>query len=187
MEKLRELKDLLERKRPSPWGKLPDLDLYMDQVLAYIPRQLVHFGKDLLTSSMVNNYSKKGLLPRPNGKRYGRTHLGYLTAIVCLKNVLSVQDAGTLLEAGRTLQAEEQALYGYFCQALDRALNNTASRIDENTSREELPRLALDLALESYASQLACQRILELMAPQEENPRRSRKKKPVSDSAILPG
>ena len=187
MEKLHELKELLTQKRPSPWKKLPDLDLYMDQVLAYIPRQLVHFGSELLTSSMVNNYSKKGLLPRPNGKRYGRVHLGYLTAIVCLKNVLSVQDAGTLLEAGRTRQPNEQALYTYFCQALDRALNNTASRIDGDTPQEELPRLALDLALESYASQLACQRILELMAPQEENPRRSRKKKATSDSAIIPG
>ena len=164
MEKLHELKELLTQKRPSPWKKLPDLDLYMDQVLAYIPRQLVHFG----------------------GKRYGRVHLGYLTAIVCLKNVLSVQDAGTLLEAGRTRQPNEQALYTYFCQALDRALNNTASRIDGDTPQEELPRLALDLALESYASQLACQRILELMAPQEENPRRSRKKKTTSDSAIIP-
>ncbi|MFA7206355.1 MAG: DUF1836 domain-containing protein, partial [Saccharofermentanales bacterium] len=56
------------------WEALPDLDLYMDQVLTYMDRQLSLFQKDeenkLLTSSMINNYVKDGLIPRPEKKKY---------------------------------------------------------------------------------------------------------------------
>ena len=48
---------------------------------------------------------------------------------------------------------------------MDRALSETAQSIDENASQEDLPRLALDLALRSYANQLACARILDILQP----------------------
>lgn len=70
----------------------------MDQLISYMPRQLIHYGEgEALTSAMVNNYIKDGALPRADGKRYSRTHLAYLTAICALKQVLSVKDAGALL------------------------------------------------------------------------------------------
>ena len=41
---------------------------------------------------------------------------------------------------------------------------------------EDLPRLALDLALRSYASQLACARILDILQPPcEEAPKKAKK------------
>ena len=39
----------------------------------------------------------------------------------------------------------------------------------------ETARLALRLALRSYADKLACQRILSLIAPREEKPERRKK------------
>ena len=89
MEELLDLKDRMERERPTPWEELPDLALYMDQIIAYMPRQLIRFGEgESLTSAMVNNYIKDGLVPRADGKRYGPVHLGYLTAVCALKKVL---------------------------------------------------------------------------------------------------
>ena len=170
MEELRELKERLSQERPAPWESLPDIALYMDQIISYLPRQLIRYDKsENLTSAMVNNYIKDGLLPRADGKRYGQTHLAYLTAICALKQVLSVKEMKTLIQDG--LQGREpQRVYDYFCRALDKALSDTANALDEGTEPENLSRLALELALRSYADRLACQRILSLLQEKEEVP-----------------
>lgn len=177
MEELLELKRRMEQERPIPWEELPDLALYMDQIISYMPRQLIHFDAgEALTSAMVNNYIKDGLVPRAEGKRYGPVHLGYLTAVCALKKVLSVRDTGILLAAGQDRNKDAETLYGYFCDALDRALTDTAQTIDENIPRKDLPQLALDLALRSYANQLACARVLDILQPPKaEEPKKSKK------------
>lgn len=166
MEELLDLKQRLEGQRPASWHELPDIALYMDQIISYMPRQLIHFDEgEALTSAMVNNYIKEGLVPRADGKRYGPIHLGYLTAVCALKKVLSVQDTGILLTAGQARNKTPEELYTYFCRALDRALTDTAAAIDEHATQDDLPRIALDLALRSYANQLACARILDILQP----------------------
>ena len=127
MDELLDLKQRLEQERPTPWAELPDLALYMDQIISYMPRQLIHFDDgEVLTSAMVNNYIKDGLVPRADGKRYGPIHLGYLTAVCALKRVLSVRDMKVLVSAGEKREKPPEELYAYFLQALDRALNETA-------------------------------------------------------------
>lgn len=166
MEELQELKKRMLEERPIPWNELPDLALYMDQIISYMPRQLIRFDdSDVLTSAMVNNYIKDGLVPRAEGKRYSPVHLGYLTAVCALKKVLSVRDVGTLINAGQEMMQDSETLYTHFCSALDRALTETAQTIDEDLPREQLARTALDLALRSYANQLACARILDILQP----------------------
>ncbi len=176
MEELRELKERLERERPQPWEAMPDIGLYMDQIISYMPRQLIHYGEsEALTSAMVNNYIKDGMLPRAEGKRYSRTHLAYLTAICALKQVLSVRDASLLIQAG-TEGKDAQTVYAHFCQALDTALTEAAGQLDLEVGAAQLPQLALALALRSYADRLACERILDIMAahlPQEPRAERS--------------
>ncbi len=177
MEELLELKERLNRERPASWEALPDIALYMDQIISYMPRQLIHYDEsENLTSAMVNNYIKDGLLPRADGKRYGQTHLAYLTAICALKHVLSVKEMKALIQDG--LQGREpQRVYDYFCRALDKALNDTANALDEETERENLSRLALELALRSYADRLACQRVLSLLQENEtQNEKQSKAK-----------
>ena len=177
MEEIEELKRRLAEERPQAWDAFPDIGLYMDQIISYMPRQLIHFSdEDSLTSAMVNNYIKDGLVPRAAGKRYGPIHLGYLTAVCALKKVLSVRDIGILLRAGEARNKSPEELYQYFCGALDRALNDTAAAIDGEAGREDLARMALDLALRSYASQLACARILDILQPPcEEAPKKAKK------------
>ncbi len=164
MKELMDLKERMEHERPAQWHELPDIALYMDQIIAYMPRQLIHFDdREALTSAMVNNYIKDGLVPRASGKRYGPIHLGYLTAVCALKRVLSVRDIGILLRAGEERSPEPEELYGYFCRALDRALTDTAAAIDGEAGRDDLAKMALELALRSYADQLACARILDIL------------------------
>lgn len=173
MDELQNLRSRMERERPAPWKELPDIALYMDQLISYMPRQLIRFDEgNALTPAMVNNYIKDGLVPRAEGKRYGPVHLGYLTAVVALKQVLSVRDIGALMGAGRALEKTPPEQYAYFCDALDHALNETAQSIDPEAQEQDLARMALDFAVRSYANQLACQRILNILQPQEEKKRR---------------
>lgn len=162
MEELDMLREKLEHERPVPWQELPDIALYMDQVVSYMPRQLICFdGDEALTSAMVNNYIKDGLVPRAEGKRYNRAHLGYLTAVCAIKKVLPVKDIRVLFDSVRQDQ-EPEALYAYFLRALDEALSHTAEGL-EDRQEQPLPQLALELALRSYADQLACAYILDIL------------------------
>ncbi|MCI9159347.1 MAG: DUF1836 domain-containing protein, partial [Lawsonibacter sp.] len=38
MDELQELKHRMEQERPTPWEDLPDIALYMDQLISYMPR-----------------------------------------------------------------------------------------------------------------------------------------------------
>ncbi len=165
MENLEQLRELLTQQRPAPWDSLPDLELYMDQVLTYMPRQYgVSRKEERLTSSMVNNYIKEGLLPRANGKKYSKEHLAYLTVISMLKQVLSVKDTGFLIsQLADNATAEE--FYRRFASALDEEMNDTAGVIPGELSREKLTEAAMKLAVESYVSKLACERLLDMLSP----------------------
>ena len=168
MEELEQLKQRLEEERPVVWEELPDLALYMDQVISYMPRQLINFKEDdLLTSAMVNNYIKDGLVPRADGKRYGPVHLGYLTAVCAMKKVLSVKDMRAMLDSVPDGK-EPNSIYNYFCRALDTALSEAAANLNVDTPEDELPNLALSLGLRSYANQLACARVLDII--RQKNP-----------------
>ena len=178
MDELLDLKQRLEKERPAAWQELPDISLYMDQIISYMPRQLIRFDdRDTLTSAMVNNYIKDGIVPRAEGKRYSPTHLAYLTAVCALKKVLSVRDSSNLLHSGEELGMDSEAMYGYFLRKLDKALSDTADTISPDAEQKELAKLALTLALQSYAYQLACTRILDILQPCSEDDDKKKKAK----------
>jgi hypothetical protein len=91
----------LPRKAPADWEYLPDIGLYMDQLVTYLVRQLELFtkaaGGSLITPSMINNYAKSKIVPRAEGKKYGKEHVALLLTVFTLKRVLSVQDMGSLV------------------------------------------------------------------------------------------
>lgn len=150
-----------EALSPPSWGELPNIPLYMDQVILYLKDSLRFFERDedasLLTSSMINNYVKSGLIAHPEKKKYSKEHLGALMAICILKQVLSIQDVKTLL-AGETLSEE---LYQLFLEAHVSAVQETCRSLSENCRKEqELKEEALRLAVEANAKRAAAERIL---------------------------
>lgn len=190
MKEIQRLKEHLATQRPSSWEELPDLSLYMDQLISYMPRQLLQTEAegDALTAAMVNNYIKAGLLPRAEGKRYDRKHLAYLTAICALKPVLSMKELADLLNAVDNQHVVAEDWYGFFLSKLDESMNTVADSLDENAGEIDLPALALRLALDSYANKLACQRVLALLGKQNKPvappaPDKKKKPKPVPPPA----
>lgn len=163
MKEILELKEELSKERPVSWESLPDIDLYKDQVLNYMQRQHTLQPEDAqLTGAMINNYIKSGLLPRPNGKKYTKEHLAYLTAISALKQVLTVGQTDFLLKQQPHI-LDTEYFYKEYLQLLNNALTETASKLDEELSKEQLAVAALQLAITSYAQRLACEKILELL------------------------
>lgn len=182
---MNDLTDLLSRlrgQRPVEWDQLPDFSLYMDQVLSYMDRQIIRFdGDDSLTAAMVNNYTKSGLAPRAEGKKYSREHLAYFTAICVLKRVMSTRDMDLLIREelrGRPVREG----YAAFCQSLDNALNITAGELDGRLGDGEpddaaLADAAIHFALLSYAAGVAGSRCVALLRERKEPPAKGKKEK----------
>ena len=159
MQEILELKHSLENERPVSWRDFPDIDIYMDQVLTYMERQHIN---DQLTSAMVNNYIKSGVLPRASGKKYGKEHLAYLTAICMLKQVISVSDTDILLKA-ELQKSDIEDFYANYCGLLDLSLHDAAASVPEEMDLQQLSSAALKLAVASYAQKIACQRLINIM------------------------
>lgn len=124
------------------WEELPDFDLYMDQVLNLIERYLAIFKvgdqKQIITSSMINNYVKLGLIPPPIKKKYTKKHLAYLIAISILKQVVTISEVkeGILYQA--SISGIREA-YDLFCTEQEYALRAIASHIKQEDRKPLLP------------------------------------------------
>lgn len=132
-----EILELLRGCLLPDWEKLPDFGLYKDQLIVYISRELPGLtGKLDLTSSMINNYVKAGLIEKPNGKKYSREALAQLLMIILLKMTTPMDLVKTLIrpEDG----TETQELYGTFRRYQEQV-------ITEYSGQEDSPRLKVAL------------------------------------------
>ena len=103
------------------WEQLPQIALYMDQVLLVLGETLQPFSADdspMVTAAMINNYVKMKLTPPPEKKKYTREHLAWFLLICLMKKVFSMQEIAALKE--RMLQAGGlQDGYNRFCEELE--------------------------------------------------------------------
>lgn len=86
--------DDMARFELPAWEQLPQLDLYMDQVILLLKQYLsplCHGEEDkAITASIINNYVRMKLMPPPTKKKYSRIHLASLIIICVLKQSLSI-------------------------------------------------------------------------------------------------
>lgn len=104
------------------WEELPDIDLYMDQVLSLTARYLDPMQIKPVTAAMINNYVKLQLIPKPVGKRYSRMHVAYIFAIAVLKDVFEISQ----IQAGVSTQIRLLGLknaYNLFTQEIENAVH----------------------------------------------------------------
>ena len=187
-ESIQKLNDWVAAVRefePTPWERLPELELYMDQVITLMGKQLELFqaGEErLLTSSMINNYVKGGVLPRPSQKKYSRDHLAMLTMICMLKSVLSLPEIQKTMH-GLDAESRVETLYPDFSAMEKRALDGVVERIQDmpEPSEEALYRMAMELAVEANVRRTAAARILSGLV--QEEPKEAKKEKAKKDAA----
>ncbi len=80
----------VENFRLPRYAQIPDVGLYLEQAAKYVAGFLAPLGEGALTSSMISNYVKKGLIPSPVKKQYGQEQIAYLFFIAASKSVLSL-------------------------------------------------------------------------------------------------
>ena len=103
------------------YADLPQMGLYLDQTVQYVNSYFRTFCGVELTSSMVSNYVKKGILSHPVRKKYARDQLASLMYIAVSKTVLSMENIDTLFKMQRQHYSAAQA-YDYFCEEVENCL-----------------------------------------------------------------
>lgn len=83
-------------------SKIPNINLYMDQVLTFMNENLSFYNKNpkdkSYTKSMVNNYVKNEIIPKPENKKYFPHHIISLIYVFYLKQILSLEDIKSICQ-----------------------------------------------------------------------------------------
>ncbi|MFQ8705380.1 MAG: DUF1836 domain-containing protein [Thomasclavelia sp.] len=104
MEKLEliEIIDKVVNKSDLKASDIPSLDLYMDQIMTLFEEHLQdnkRYAKDkLLTKTMINNYTKAGVIKPVKGKKYTKEQIIGMLLIYNLKNTITIQEIKHILE-----------------------------------------------------------------------------------------
>ncbi len=93
--KLRRWEKYLEDFKLPSWDDIPDIGLYMEQViillkeyLDYLPPELK--DEQIITAPTINNYVRTKIMPEPVKKKYYREHIAYLVMICTMKQILPI-------------------------------------------------------------------------------------------------
>ncbi len=98
---LESILDSLSKMEYIKSSEIPNIDLYMDQVLTFMNGHLEDVKRyesdKVMTKTMINNYAKNHLLPAPEKKKYTKEHIMVLMFIYYFKNILSIGDIQSIL------------------------------------------------------------------------------------------
>ena len=163
------------------YDEIPDIDLYMDQLLAYIDKVLSPLifpnTEKILTTSMVNNYVKQGILPPTVKKRYSRKHVIILIEICLAKQIYSIQEIGKLIDVQHAT-FDTKTSYNYICTELENALKSTFANeplFKDSGSSNEMSRLLVRNTVIAFAHKLHTQMLCEELYKEHVEPEKSAK------------
>lgn len=197
------LSDILKRLDSISYIKLekiPEIDLYMDQVTSFMEEHLKKVKRSpedkALTKTMINNYAKNNLLPPPIRKKYTKEHILLLLFIYYYKSLFSFNDIEQLLrpiteqhfggEAELSLGRIYQEVFDLEADQMDRLKEDIQAKFEasratfqdaEGEDREYLQLFAFisELSFDIYMKK----QMVEMMIDQlrEEDTEAGRKKK----------
>ncbi len=117
----KQMADSIQAFRMPRYQELPDGGLYLEQTTQYMNQILKPLGCVSITSSMISNYVKKGLIKGPDKKRYYAEQIAYLFYITIAKHVLTLEHIQLLKELQMQTYPKEVA-YDYFVKELENVL-----------------------------------------------------------------
>lgn len=164
MKDLNTIIDQATNKSDLKSQDIPELDLYMDQIMTLFENNLSdnkRFEDDkLLTKTMINNYSKAGIIKPVKGKKYTKEQIIGMLLIYNLKNIISIQEIKQLLLPVYEKDLNLEVIYDQFLtikncqkQSLDNYLKNIVNenQLDiENVDK----RLLTVMVIAALANQL---------------------------------
>ena len=115
------LKKTVADYRLPRYAELPNEGIYLEQVTKYVNGFLVPIGCAEITTSMISNYVKKGIIPPPEKKQYYADHIAHLMFVAVAKNVLSLDNIHELFLMQRQMYSVSVA-YDYYCMEFENML-----------------------------------------------------------------
>lgn len=158
---LEEITQLENISLPS-WDKIPEGGVYKEELLAFLTevlKPLYVVDKNVITSSIINNYVKLGYIDKPIKKKYFRPAIAELIVISIFKQVITIEDLVLGIDFEVSTYGLEEGYDNFkkiFNQARDATL--TASHLDsfdlsisfENHHDKVLTYLAISLFTKLY-------------------------------------
>lgn len=160
-------------------SNMPDIDLYMDQVITFITKQLSNFSKEeldkIITPSMINNYTKDGIIPRPVNKKYNKSHLSSILMLCVFKQILPINDITMFIDK----EKEENIfqLYDTFSTMQNDLVQKISQRISDSlleiensdNDKEQLKKLSMELVIEANILSSFAKKILHTIDDKPKN------------------
>lgn len=99
------MKNLIEdflKNNTLETSDFPDMELYMDQASGFMNKKLAVYKESekdtVITKTMIGNYVKHNMLPRPENKKYKKDHLIILNLIYYLKSTFQMDEIEKLMK-----------------------------------------------------------------------------------------
>ena len=179
-DKLYRWEHFLDSYRLPEWDELPQIALYLDQVIALVNNYVGFFVYDpteekLLTPSMVNNYVKLRLIPAPVRKKYGRKHIALLLMVCTFKQSVSMAAMSEMLPPDDEEQIHQE--YMRFTMSylrisryvVQQAKASAAPIYDEaSNTGTEVSDLVVGSAIAASFARLLAGKLIALHLPQEQ-------------------
>lgn len=109
---------------------IPNLDLYMDQVITLFEERLKHTKRNeahkLLTKTMINNYTKDKLLMPAVKKKYTKEHILLMIILYELKHILTIGDIkdlfSTIIKDDKIDAAKLSSIYQIYLNTREKSI-----------------------------------------------------------------
>ena len=115
--------DSIRGFRLPRYHEIPEMGLYLEQTTKYVNQCISPLGCESVTSSMIRNYVKQGIIANPIKKQYFPDQIAHLIALSLLKQVTPLEhisDLFLMLRHGGVYTVP--VAYDYFCDEMENIL-----------------------------------------------------------------
>lgn len=158
------------------WDSIPDLGLYMDQVVVLLAQYLNFIpampgGKEsFVTSSAINNYVRLKIMPAPVKRKYYRVHIAYLIMILTMKQSISISDVQKIIPADipeeevRATYQEYSEKFRHIALFFNQQVQDAAEdiRTPDQPGEAAVSRLVIESALIAGFSKILAEKLIRL-------------------------
>lgn len=147
---------------------IPNIDLYVDQVITFISANIFSNTENHLTKSMINNYSKNKVIPPAIKKKYDKNHILLLIMIYQTKNILSIQEIGKIFT--EITDTDVTGYYSFLSKHMrlynEKFVESTLSDFDkiiqnDLPDKNKIALLATQLAVEANYKKMLAEMLIE--------------------------
>lgn len=154
------------------YKEIPDIGLYLDQVVKFINDKLSPLGYSEITPNMVGNYVKKKYISAPNKKQYSAEQIVGLIVIYVTKSMLTMDKIQQVFSVHRQIGTVQES-YDKFCDETEQHLQEIF-RSSQKQEPETSDSHAMQI-LHSTAAAVAHTVFLNRQFPSEKKPETAEK------------